>query len=633
MIIRHNMMASNMHLQLNIINKKSEKSYAKLSSGFSINRAADNAAGLTISEKMRSQIRGLNQASRNVQDGISYVQVADGALSEVQAILHRIGELSVEAANDTYTELDRMEIDEEIQELKVEISRIFTDTEFNTIKIWEPNPATRVQIGTEILPAVTISNRGTSGKLNEINKEAIPSSVGYDLVADVNGITVNWKGYNGKQYSSKNIEWPKTLKGSHSFKLSDYIDTGINPELSGLDFTFSYNVIEAATLDNVISSINGKVVYCSPSTSVWTNIYSDDGSAIPGISFSPNIRYHALLASNKNFDTYDDLFIEGSVGGVLNEKNLVVDPTETYPSDKWVFEFEMPEIGTVKATSYSTSYYSPWKDPDKNWWYTDAQGNDYTRLFSPSPNDGSLSSVHNSLVNGGLDLLNDTGGVGGYIRVLFDIRADSPYELKDGVSRTDVGDITMLIQVFPDDTPEKVYARLNKLTGVDIYAGNKTTNEPSNSNYYALKSQEDGVLIESPIYQSAIDIKIQSGANTGQSINISYNSLNNYCLGINNTNILTREAAGNAISQAANAVSIVSEQRSLFGAYQNRLEHAKSNIDNMSENTQNSESKIRDADMAQEILEFSKNKILQEVTHSLLSQAGKMPERVLNLLD
>ena len=633
MIIQNNMMASNINRQLKITNKKLNKSGGKLSTGFSINSAADNAAGLTISEKMRGQIRGLNQASENIGDGLSYIQVADGALSEVQAILQRINELSVKAANDTYTGVDREAIDKEIQDLKVEINRIFTDTEFNTRKIWEDNPTSRVQIGTETLPAITISSNSTTGTLNEINKEAIPISNVYNLEADESGITISWKAYNGEEYKSSLIEWPDKLVGGHSFKLSDYIDTDTKPELAGLDFTYSYNVIEAATLDDVINSINGKSVSCSPSNSVGTTIYSDDGKNIPGISFTSSIRYEALLGSQKNFDTYDDLFIEGSIGKAINESNLITDPTVTSSSDRWVFEFEMPNIGTVKAISNSTYYYSSWKDPDKNWWGTNSNGNPYIKTYSPSPDDGSLDSVNNSLVNSGLDLLNDSGGVGGSIVVSFDLLADTEYELAGPTKYKNVGSMRMTLHINPyEDTIETIKEKLGNIRGIDIYAGNEATKAPSVTTYYARNYNQNGILIESPIYQSVIDLNIQSGANTDQNIKVRYKTLNNHSLGINNTNSLTREAAEKGITEVSNALATVSEQRSAFGAYQNRLEHAKANADNMSENTQKSESKIRDTDMAKEMVEFSKNQILQQATHSLLSQANAISEGVLTLL-
>jgi len=135
MIINHNISALNTYRQLSSNNVLQNKSLEKLSSGFRINRAGDDAAGLAISEKMRGQIRGLNQASRNAQDGISLIQTAEGALNETHAILQRMRELAVQSATDTNTNLDRGEIQKEINELATEITRISTDTQFNTMNL------------------------------------------------------------------------------------------------------------------------------------------------------------------------------------------------------------------------------------------------------------------------------------------------------------------------------------------------------------------------------------------------------------------------------------------------------------------------------------------------------------------
>src|SRR5690554_7184495 len=132
MRINNNLMAMNTHRQLGLVNTAGAKSMEKLSSGYRINRAGDDAAGLSISEKMRGQIRGLTQASRNAQDGISLIQTAEGALQETHAILQRMRELAVQAANDTYTEEDRAEIQKEIDQLAAELTRIADTTEFNT---------------------------------------------------------------------------------------------------------------------------------------------------------------------------------------------------------------------------------------------------------------------------------------------------------------------------------------------------------------------------------------------------------------------------------------------------------------------------------------------------------------------
>ena len=135
MIVQHNMASANTNRQLGITNSNLSKSTEKLSSGYKINRAGDNAAGLTISEKMRGQIRGLDQASVNSQDGISLIQTAEGALAETQSILQRMRELTVQAANDTNVSADRTAIAKEITALTAEIDRIGDETEFNTMKL------------------------------------------------------------------------------------------------------------------------------------------------------------------------------------------------------------------------------------------------------------------------------------------------------------------------------------------------------------------------------------------------------------------------------------------------------------------------------------------------------------------
>jgi flagellin len=135
MVVQHNMQAANTNRQLGITSGAQAKSTEKLSSGYKINRAADDAAGLSISEKMRSQVRGLNRASTNAQDGISAVQTAEGALNEVHSILQRMNELATQAANDTNTSIDRTAIKAEIDELTSEVNRVASTTQFNTMNL------------------------------------------------------------------------------------------------------------------------------------------------------------------------------------------------------------------------------------------------------------------------------------------------------------------------------------------------------------------------------------------------------------------------------------------------------------------------------------------------------------------
>ena len=153
MVISHNLLAMNAQRQFNITGTNKKKSTEKLSSGYRINRAADDAAGIAISEKMRRQIRGLDQGARNIQDGISLLQVADGALSEVHDMLHRMSELAIQAANGTNTLDDRKAIQQEINQIKDEIGRIGSTTEFNEDLIFEGEKSIKIISGDDYVPS------------------------------------------------------------------------------------------------------------------------------------------------------------------------------------------------------------------------------------------------------------------------------------------------------------------------------------------------------------------------------------------------------------------------------------------------------------------------------------------------
>ena len=167
MIVQHNMTAANTNRQLGITTGNLAKNSEKLSSGYRINRAGDDAAGLSISEKMRGQIRGLEQASTNAQDGISLVQTAEGALNEVQSVLQRMRELTVQAANDTNVTADRQAIAKEVHALTSEINRIAAQTEFNTMKLLSGGFTNKqLQVGANSKQMITFSiSAMTAGNL------------------------------------------------------------------------------------------------------------------------------------------------------------------------------------------------------------------------------------------------------------------------------------------------------------------------------------------------------------------------------------------------------------------------------------------------------------------------------------
>lgn len=184
MRINNNMLAMNTHRQLGLANTAGAKSMEKLSSGFRINRAGDDAAGLAISEKMRGQIRGLNQASRNAQDGISLIQTTEGALNETHAILQRMRELAVQSSTDTNTGVDRGNLQDEIDQLSEEITRIATTTQFNTMNLLDGTfEGKKFHIGANEGQDVTI-------KVNDMAAKALKVDGNEYKLTDISGLEV-----------------------------------------------------------------------------------------------------------------------------------------------------------------------------------------------------------------------------------------------------------------------------------------------------------------------------------------------------------------------------------------------------------------------------------------------------------
>lgn len=168
MVVQHNLAAMNTNRQLGVTGSGLSKSTEKLSSGYKINRAADDAAGLSISEKMRNQIRGLNKASDNAQDGISLVQTAEGALNETHAMLQRMSELAVQASNDTNQSVDRASLEQEVRQLASELQRVGSTTQFNKMNILDGTfTGKQLQVGANANQVISISIESLSSVVAE----------------------------------------------------------------------------------------------------------------------------------------------------------------------------------------------------------------------------------------------------------------------------------------------------------------------------------------------------------------------------------------------------------------------------------------------------------------------------------
>lgn len=205
MVVQHNLTAMNANRQLGITGNQQAKSSEKLSSGYKINRASDDAAGLTISEKMRNQIRGLNQASDNAQDGISMIQTAEGALNESHSILQRMSELAVKAANDTQQTIDRVAIQKEINQLATELNRIASTTQFNKMNILDGNlSGAKLMVGANSNQFISVSVGNMAS--NCIGNGSSVTFSGTTITTDFDGKTLVQSGNSiGSGVSSLNL--------------------------------------------------------------------------------------------------------------------------------------------------------------------------------------------------------------------------------------------------------------------------------------------------------------------------------------------------------------------------------------------------------------------------------------------
>ena len=463
MVVQHNLQAMNANRMLGMTQSAQSKSSEKLSSGYQINRAADDAAGLAISEKMRKQINGLDRASTNAQDGVSAVQTAEGALTEVHSMLQRMNELAVQAANGTNSKEDRDAIQAEIDQLSTEIDRVAETTKFNETYLLKGNSATK-----------------------EININAHDAGLKGTLV----------------QGAGTGSTFTATIK------------VGESVSIAGAD----YRIVETDVND--LASVQSDV---------------------------------AALTS-------------GTV--------------------------------TIDGTTYTYDA----NDAQGNAIFVDSNGNEYTAAtVSDLVGDGSTVSID------GATAIN-----------VVDASADDALYLDGAV-----------------DKMESALADASSIGGVKTLASAERTD----SNDYDANNEVD---LEFTITKATADVQkdltfslhVGADADMTNKINVNIEAMDSANLGIKGLNVAdnTGTAATYAIDAIADAINKVSSQRSALGAVQNRLEHTIDNLDNVVENTTAAESRIRDTDMAEEMVEFSKNNILAQAGQSMLAQANTATQGVLSLL-
>ncbi len=493
MVVQHNMQASNASRMLNITAGNQSKSTEKLASGYKINRAADDAAGLSISEKMRKQIRGLDQASTNAQDGVSAVQTAEGALTEVHSMLQRMNELAVQASNGTNSESDRSSIQDEINQLTTEIDRVAETTKFNET---------------------------------------------YLLKGDYGKKTIQIKAHDAGLDGTLTQNTTKATFTVKALSMGDKVTIG------GTEYTIG---VSGASTDAMLT--NAKQVL-------------GNGQAInPGNG-------EVLKIDGKSF----------TIAGTTN-----VDTSE----------LAMGDLGKFASNGSTIEY----------------NGKSVT-LFNDLGANGPETNAAKKTVEG-IDSKNKTviTQAKAYELMANELRAASSIGADEVV-----GTIT---QKYDNNALQKNDVNALKENNADkkvTFTFEKKTAEVQNDLNF--------------------NLHVGSDADMTNKIGVTIADMSSASLGIQGLNVAdaTGKAATYAIDAIADAISTVSAQRGSLGAIQNRLEHTIANVDNVVENTNAAESRIRDTDMADEMVNYSKNNILQQAGQAMLAQANQSTQGVLSIL-
>jgi len=369
MIINHNIASINAYRQLSSNQSMGAKNLEKLSSGLRINRAGDDAAGLAISEKMRSQIRGLDQASRNAQDAISLIQTAEGALSETQSILQRMRELAVQSSNDTYTESDRAEMQKEINQLTSEINRIGNSTEFNTMKLLNGSRAVSGEIGVALgtgaaAPSYSVSKAGALSGVALTEDSSVTADTNYEI----NITKATEKSVGANQFISTNADDLANAKvtgtdselaeGSYRVAVTADTVTAIKGGATTID---AGGLLDTANNNNAItisadSNLDPGVLDDYSIAVTKTTIKTATGSFAAGLSNADVTPFDDGTRFDVAIDTVIDASAIGDVAGGALYKNddtgaisgIIIANNSTYASAD-AYKIKVDQIGNVKA--------------------------------------------------------------------------------------------------------------------------------------------------------------------------------------------------------------------------------------------------------------------------------------------
>lgn len=589
MSIMHNLSAMNANRQLNINLNGQEKNSEKLSSGYRINRAADDAAGLTVSEKMRWQIRGLKKDSVNIQDGISLLETADGALGEVHDILDRMKELAVQAANDTNTAADRSAIQSELDSLSQEIDRIGSTTEFNTYKIFQGSYST------------ITDGSGSSVAVGDIPFSAVSLS---DISLGTQPFTSSSTHSTLRLTASSTEEY-----GSVSWNL---IFGNGNTSVSLLRITYEDEDGNAVTENTTLSSMSvSDYEYDSD-----TNCYSRTLSYTAENGGTYQVIQHISVGEHEDASQYYTISYE------------LVNNTDQTASMDLLFDADTAYNNNDRAESY----------------YINGEKVTNFCLYTSNSEYASQTSSYiydiSEIGSTGFSIINTQAALQFAVNVCWssddapDTFAITRYGA--GTSRNAWEDFENASSILGGSTTNSDLT-FSLIWNRTVAAGSSTT---VSFQYGITATASDSNLDGVPItYDPSVSVPagdsefwIQTGTTNQSGFFITIGRLSCEDLGIDRLSVSSHADASDAITKIDEAIDSVSKNRSNIGAQQNRLEHSKQIVENTGENTQAAESRIRDADLAKIMVAFSTYDILQQAGQAMLAQANQSKQTVLELL-
>lgn len=573
MVVRSNIMAVNSQRQLGMNNSQVSKALEKLSSGYRINRAGDDASGLAISEKMKSQIKGLDTASLNAQDGISLVQTAEGALTEVHNMLNRMTELATRSANGINEDLNRESLQLEVDKLQEEIDRISQSTNFNGIKLLDGslgggNVSANGTTFTGASDVSKFSSAEVTGAASGVSFTAVTSTSATETfvidgqkleidwskgdakkflesITSVNGNTTAIATEAGKEWANKLTELfnnqikEQGLKGSVKITF-DGSKFSLKSENKGSDSEFSFS---GSTLTEAEKSL-GSLLFGGSTTAgdPITSIISKAGNEYNGNTIAAGSQFQMDINGTKVTVTVATQITKTSSQTVVN----------------------MSTVAANLQTDIQTAV------------------NAYNTAMGLTPG-----------------MYDKASGLTGLTTSDFTVEAadDGGFLIKYN------GDVEDVKFSFNDIGEKDIAASLGLANGSSMAGGNR------------------GLILQ-----------IGDTADSFNQIAVSVANMSSLGIGVASVDISKREGAASAIDTIRAAIDKVSEQRAVLGATQNRLEYTINNLDTASENLQSANSRIRDTDMAKMMMEYTKVNVLTQSAQAMLAQANQQPQSVLQLL-